>query len=309
MPPCVLVSEPQLSFDREHSLPVRPTLTMPDAISNTVPDAVSNTISEQPARPLHILITGAGIGGLTAALALRQQGHDVAIFEASRLAQETGAAIHLASNANGLLRRMGLMVEEIGAVECTGVCEYLPHNNAVKYQMDTSKAAKMWQHPWHLVHRAHLHTALKGMATGAAGKGPPAKLHVASRVQQVDAGTASLTLEDGSTVQGDLIIGADGVHSRARSCIPGGDKHPFDSGKSAFRFMIPTEDLKADPRTADPVSKLGYLTMWIAEDRRLVMYPCVSNTMMNFVAIHPSKESEADITGEGGLFEMQLSRV
>ena len=81
-------------------------------------------------KPLHILIAGAGIGGLSAAIALRQQGHQVDIFEQSKLSQETGAAIHLASNCNGLLRRMGLMAEQIGGVECTDVIEYLPHNVA-----------------------------------------------------------------------------------------------------------------------------------------------------------------------------------
>ncbi|KAK4891432.1 hypothetical protein LTR27_009927 [Elasticomyces elasticus] len=260
--------------------------------------SVDSSATEQP-KPLRVLIIGAGIGGLTTALALRQQWHDVQIFESSKLAQETGAAIHLASNANGLLRRLGLDAEAIGGVECVGVIEYIPQTGAVKYQVDTAKMGKMWQHPWHLVHRAHLHTALKELATGSEGKGQAAKLHVASRVQTVDAKNCTITLEDGSTVQGDVVVGADGVHSRARTSIPGGDKHPFDSGKSAFRFLLPTDVLSSDPQTAEFISKTGYLTMWIAEDRRLIMYPCVNNTMMNFVAIHPSKESEADITGAG----------
>lgn len=67
------------------------------------------------ARPLKILIVGAGIGGLTAAIALRNQGHDIQIFEQSHLATETGAAIHLAPNANGLLRRLGIFAEQFGA--------------------------------------------------------------------------------------------------------------------------------------------------------------------------------------------------
>lgn len=86
---------------------------------------------------LKILVVGAGIGGLTAAIALRNQGHDVEvcnealavtevrgqlltvkntqIYEQSLLATETGAAVHLAPNANGLLRRLGIFAEEFGA--------------------------------------------------------------------------------------------------------------------------------------------------------------------------------------------------
>jgi NADPH-dependent 2,4-dienoyl-CoA reductase/sulfur reductase-like enzyme len=104
---------------------------------------------DEGATPLHILVVGAGIGGLTAALALRQQGHDLEVFEQSKLAQETGAAIHLASNANGLLRRLGLYAEDIGAVECTGVLEYIPHDGSVKYHINTKPISdRLWAHPW-----------------------------------------------------------------------------------------------------------------------------------------------------------------
>jgi 2-polyprenyl-6-methoxyphenol hydroxylase-like FAD-dependent oxidoreductase len=257
-----------------------------------------NSLSDVETQPLRVLIVGAGIGGLTAAIALRQQGHDVDIYEQSRLAQETGAAIHLAPNANGLLRRFGLYAENIGAVECKGVTEFKP-DGSLKYSIDLSQANKMWSHPWHLVHRAHLHTALKEMALGEAGKGRPARLHVSSRVKAVDSASAAVYFDNDSKVQGDLIVGGDGVHSLTRASIPGGDLKAFDSGKSAFRFLIPTESLASDSDTKSFIEKDDFLTMWIGEDRRLIMYPCVEKTVMNFVGIHPSQESSADIKGEG----------
>jgi 2-polyprenyl-6-methoxyphenol hydroxylase-like FAD-dependent oxidoreductase len=76
---------------------------------------ITNGTHTDKIRPLKVLIVGAGIGGLTAAIALRNQGHDIQIFEQSHLATETGAAIHLAPNANGLLRRLGIFAEEFGA--------------------------------------------------------------------------------------------------------------------------------------------------------------------------------------------------
>lgn len=270
-----------------HKVLASPTTTdvEPEDLQNMADQAQSTDASQ---RPLHVLVVGAGIGGLTAALALRRRGHHVDVFEKSQLAQEAGAAIHLAPNANGLLKRLGLNAADHGAVECYGTREVAP-DGTTRFSNDLRHINKMWQHPWHLIHRAHLHSAIKDLAIREDGEGQAVTLHVSSGVETVDPATATITLRDGSKHGGDLVVGADGVHSATRAQIPGGDLKPYDSGKSAYRFLLPRELLTADPRTAPYVTPDDYLTMCIANDRRVVLYPCVNKTMVNLVGIHPSQ--------------------
>jgi hypothetical protein len=68
---------------------------------------------------------------------------------------------------------------------------------------------------------------------------------------------------------------------------------PFSSGKAAFRFLIPTQLAREDPETMHIEAK-DTMCMWNGDDRRIVMYPCNQNEMLNFVCIHPDSESHAD---------------
>ncbi|KFA70907.1 hypothetical protein S40288_10148, partial [Stachybotrys chartarum IBT 40288] len=230
------------------------------------------------------------IAGLTAAIGFRLQGHEVTLFERSTTAQETAAAIHLAPNCYGLLRRFGIDPETFGANPVHSIVEYDALGN-LKLDVTLTKALSIWEHPWALAHRARLHDALKKAALDKSGPGSPAVLKTSSRVINVDCSNASIQLSDGSWHFGDLVLGADGVSSLTRAAVVGTDIKPFSSGKSAFRFLVSYDKIRSNSQTERFVKREGCMTLWIGDDRRLVMYPCENNTIMNFVGIHPSELS------------------
>ncbi|ROV99928.1 hypothetical protein VMCG_06182 [Cytospora schulzeri] len=269
----------------------------------------SPLIDDHP-HPLKVIVVGAGIGGLSAALSLRRNGHQVNIFEQSRFANETGAAVHLAPNSNGVLRRWGIFAEEFGGTPLDRVQERSIEGPLIK-DMDCRTMKKMWQHPWLLSHRVGLHESLKKLATNEDGAGPPAKLRTSSKVVSLDPEKGQVTLADGTIETGDVILGADGIYvsRRAfRTLLPSGELTPpqsrsrtyikdaklFGSGKAAFRFLIPRQAGLDDPVTKSIAEVMGALVMWYGSDRRVVMYPCNDNELLNFVCIHPDAESHAN---------------
>lgn len=82
------------------------------------------------------------------------------------------------------------------------------------------------------------------------------------------------------------------MQSRTRAKVVGTDIKPHPSGQSAFRFLVPRQTALEDPKTAPFVQANGQLIIWYGPDRRVVMYPCDDNTLLNFVCIHPRDESD-----------------
>lgn len=104
----------------------------------------------------------------------------------------------------------------------------------------------------------------------------------------VDALNAHIVLEDGQSVQADVVVGADGVHSRCRLAIPNHSIAPVPASFEAFRFLVPVSDVQADPHTAPLLETVGSMDMYYQNDRKVVIYPCVRNTLLNFVCIYPT---------------------
>jgi 2-polyprenyl-6-methoxyphenol hydroxylase-like FAD-dependent oxidoreductase len=138
-----------------------------------------------------------------------------------------------------------------------------------------------------------LHSELKRLATCEEGAGTPAVLRLRAKVVDVDPKEGVVVLEDGEKIQSDVVVGADGVHSKTRPRIPGAENvKTFGSGKSAFRFLIPRQRALDEEMTRKFAEKEGHLVMIFARDRRVVVYPTSDNTLLNFVCIHPTSESQ-----------------
>ncbi|KAJ9635618.1 hypothetical protein H2204_005792 [Knufia peltigerae] len=263
-------------------------------------DSGENGRVNPTARGLHIIIAGAGIGGLAAAIALRQQGHHVKVYEQSRFANEIGAAIHVTPNAMGVLRHIGIDPRDSGAVPLVQTV-FLSANNEVLRIKDNAAEAGRWQNilsnkanqqPWLQAHRAHYHAQLRRAAVSEEGKGVPVKIYTSSHVVSADIHTATITLADGSSYSADVVIGADGVHSKVRASIVSPPPASFKTSSSAFRFIIERKVVLEDPELRPLIEPNGHMLMWYSSDRKIVVYPTTYHTLLNFVCIHPANLSE-----------------
>ena len=144
-----------------------------------------------------------------------------------------------------------------------------------------------------MAHRAHLHSQLKEAAISRNGRGEPVSLHTSARVVSVDPQTATITLTDGSSHSADVIVGADGVHSKTREALVPKPKEAFKTPHSAFRFIIERKVILEDAETKSFAEIDGSMDMWYSADRKIVLYQTSNNKLLNFVCIHPASLSDA----------------
>ncbi|KAK4552933.1 hypothetical protein LTR86_010065 [Recurvomyces mirabilis] len=246
---------------------------------------------------LDIGVIGAGIAGLAAAGALTRAGHQVDVYERSVFANEVGAAIHLCPNGTRVLQLLDFQVDEAqvllaeeGNIWNGVTMERVIHN-------DYSEYGDRFGAPWYFAHRVDLHNGLKRCALTAPSQGRAAGLHLDKAVKDVDCETGKIHFADGTSTTKDIIIGADGVHSRVAWHVLGEDTpKPSPSGVCAFRFLMPTSKLleneKTRPYFQDRINSFNAAT---TDDRRLAWYPCRGGEIINFVALHPDKNNRVEV--------------
>ncbi|KAM0134782.1 hypothetical protein ACHAP3_005338 [Botrytis cinerea] len=205
---------------------------------------------------MEIIIVGAGIAGLGAGIALRRGGHKVTILEQSSLLHETGAAITVAPNASLILQSWDFSPakSKLVALSKANIWDGM----AMKVVVDGyyANTEEKYGIPLYAAHRVDLHSQLREIATKKDGEGIPVDLVVKAKTVGYDAVNGKVTLEDGNTLQADLIIAADGVHSTAVEHVLGANKvQSGDTGWSCMRWLVPTEDLLSDPETSDLVDE------------------------------------------------------
>ena len=168
-----------------------------------------------------VVVAGAGIGGLTLGIALARAGVQVDLYEQADELREVGAAVALSANGTRELYRLGVG-EALDAVS-TQPTELIYRDGRSGARIAAHPGADAYRErfgaPYWGVHRVDLQQTLAGAFTAAAGE---EHLHLGRAVTAVDAEAGTLTLADGhAMVAGDVVVGADGVHSTVRDAVTG----------------------------------------------------------------------------------------
>lgn len=141
-----------------------------------------------------------------------------------------------------------------------------------------------------MYHRADLHQALKERATSPKFPSRPAVLRTASRVTCCDCEMGTVELASGEVLSADLIVGADGIKSAVRKYVLGEEANAIPTGLSAYRMMIPTENLERESDFEKVINpRKGCTTMVMGRDRRLIMGPARNGTIYSIVALVPDE--------------------
>ena len=242
-----------------------------------------------------ILIAGAGIGGIVAALALLQRGFEVALYEQAAELRELGAGVQISPNGSRVLCELGLQpaLEAIASVPTAKEMRLFNTGQAWRVQDLGANAVTRYGSPYWLVHRGDFHHALVEALTGRA----PGAIHVDAHCVgfEQDAAGVTLLLAGGERVRGAALIGADGVHSQVREALFGGTQATF-TGFMAWRAVVPMERLPARLRQQ-------YGMTWIGPYGHVVTYPLRRGELLNFVTAIERDDWLVESWSEAGTVE------
>jgi salicylate hydroxylase len=226
-------------------------------------------------KPLHVAVVGGGIGGVTTALALRQRGIDVQLFEQAAALTEVGAGVALAPNGVRMLRRLGVgdAVDRWGSRWTdTAFC----HADGTAVAPILPSAPDGRPIDYFGIHRADL---LDLLVAGLPGE-VVAVGHRCIGFEQA-AERATVHFANGASFRADAVVAADGIHSVLQAFVVP-PARPMHSGSSAYRGVIPCA------RVAWPIGKAR---LWMGEGKHFLVYPLRANQLLNYVGFVPTSEA------------------
>jgi salicylate hydroxylase len=226
---------------------------------------------------IRIGVVGAGIGGLTLALALRQRGLAADVYEQASELREIGAAVGLTANGTRELERLGCL-DAIAALS-TEPSELIwrgwrEGRRIAAFPIAQGSAYRTrFGAPFIGIHRADLQRVL-GAAHGLG------RLHLGHRLISIKERNRVVQLDfaNGNSAEVDILVGADGQRSIVRPYVVGEERAAY-SGTSGFRGIVPVRVL---PSLPDPHA----LQFWMGPNAHLLHYPIgPSGSDINFLAV------------------------
>ncbi len=246
-----------------------------------------------------VLIAGAGIGGLTAALAIARHGFRVDVFDQAERLEEVGAGIQLSPNASRVLIALGLqerMAPQIVAPQELRVMNARTGRVLATAQLGAVAQAR-YGAPFWVTHRGDLQAAL----LGAVGDNPDIEIHLGTRIEDLAIHQNGVTIagqRKGQAIEerGIALVGADGLWSTLRTRL-GHRGEPRFARHSAWRALVPAEAAPAELRAPAVNLRLG-------RNAHLVHYPVKGGALINVVAIVRDDWRESGWSAPGHLNEI-----
>jgi len=227
-----------------------------------------------------IIISGAGIAGLSTALCLLKSGHQVTVLEQAKSFSQIGAGLQCGASAQRVLSYLGLqdsLLEIANRPDHIGFLDYKNANRLMTIPLGTDYQTRYGQ-PYLNIHRAELHQLL----FGAVQKQSPNCIQLDQQVTKFEQDREQVIVQtsSGNYDQGELLVGADGVHSQIKSLILPSEQKRF-SGNAAWRVLIPSKNL--------PKHLLDkQVRNFVGPKKHIVSYLINRGQYLNFVGVTPS---------------------